>query len=105
MYGYKIINLKINFEFLQFPPTFDLKYRNNSSEIESIEGYEAFILQTLSQKMNFTFELLDCNHKFGKKYPNGSWNGIVGAIVEGVNYNNCYLAWVMEFTKFTSNQS
>ncbi len=47
--------------------------------------------------MNFTFDLLYCNHKWGTKQPNGSWDGIVGAIAEGVKYNNYYFITFIQF--------
>ena len=49
-----------------------------------MDGYEGMILQTLSDKLNFTFELIECKMKWGMKHKNGSWDGIVGAVYQGV---------------------
>ena len=49
-----------------------------------MDGYEGMILQTLSDKLNFTFELIECKMRWGMKHKNGSWDGIVGAVYHGV---------------------
>ena len=60
------------------------RYKPNTTQLESMEGYEGMILQTLSEKLNFSFELIDCKMKWGMKHKDGSWDGTVGAIYHGV---------------------
>ena len=75
-------NLKIR---LQLFPFFAPKFKPFSTEVESIEGYEGKILEVLSHYLNFKFRLLDCNDTWGIKQDDGSFDGIVGAVVNGVN--------------------
>ena len=43
------------------------------------------ILQTLMKKINFTIELIDCNFTWGGMHQDGNWDGMVGAVYQGVS--------------------
>ena len=58
-------------------PMLDIKYRANTTEIESFEGYEGMILKILSTVMNFTIDLIDCKQVWGSVQPNNSWELLV----------------------------
>ena len=61
-----------------------VRYKQNTNKFEGLEGYEGMILLTLSEKLNFTIELIDCKLKWGRKNQDGTWDGIVGAVYHGV---------------------
>ena len=60
------------------------RYKPNKTQLERLEGYEGMILQTLSEKINFSFILIDCKMKWETKHQDGTWDGIVGAVYQGV---------------------
>nr|AOE48114.1 putative ionotropic receptor IR10 [Scaeva pyrastri] len=48
------------------------------------EGYCIDFIEILSQYMNFEYELVPpSSGSFGKRFPNGSWDGVVGDLVTG----------------------
>ena len=60
------------------------RYKPNTTQLDRMEGYEGMILQTLSEKLNFSFELIECEMKWGMRHEDGSWDGIIGAVYQGV---------------------
>ena len=50
----------------------------------SFNGLEARIVSALSDKFNFTYNLIDCQLNYGKMV-NGSWNGMIGRLVTNVS--------------------
>ncbi len=66
-------------------PSFVARINQTNKHLIELEGYEGVILQTLMQKINFTIELIDCNFTWGKMRQDGIWDGIVGAVYQGVN--------------------
>lgn len=52
----------------------------------SLAGYCVDMVEQLSQKMHFDYELIlptDGSNSYGKKDENGQWNGVVGDLVNG----------------------
>jgi len=50
------------------------------------EGYCIDLLEKLSVLMNFDYEIVPpANGEFGKRYPNGTWDGMVGDLAMGVS--------------------
>jgi len=50
------------------------------------EGYCIDLLLKLSQLMDFDYEIVPpANGEFGKRYPNGTWDGMVGDLAMGVS--------------------
>jgi ionotropic glutamate receptor len=50
------------------------------------EGYCIDLLQKLSELMGFDYEIVPpANGEFGKRYPNGTWDGMVGDLAMGVS--------------------
>jgi len=50
------------------------------------EGYCIDLLKKLSELMNFDYEIdPPANGEFGKRYPNGTWDGMVGDLAMGVS--------------------
>jgi ionotropic glutamate receptor len=50
------------------------------------EGYCIDLLQKLSELMTFDYEIVPpANGEFGKRYPNGTWDGMVGDLAMGVS--------------------
>ncbi|PNF39891.1 hypothetical protein B7P43_G01962 [Cryptotermes secundus] len=48
------------------------------------EGYCIDLLQKLSELMDFDYEIVPpANGEFGKRYPNGTWDGMVGDLAMG----------------------
>ena len=55
--------------------------RNESRVVHGDMFYD--IMLTLEERLNFTFEFVSPKPgKFGKRFPNGTWNGIVGMLIE-----------------------
>jgi hypothetical protein len=50
------------------------------------EGYCIDLLKRLSELMSFDYEIVPpANGDFGKRYPNGTWDGMVGDLAMGVS--------------------
>jgi hypothetical protein len=50
------------------------------------EGYCIDLLQKLSELMKFDYEIVPpVNGEFGKRHPNGTWDGMVGDLAMGVS--------------------
>jgi hypothetical protein len=50
------------------------------------EGYCIDLLKRLSELMNFDYEIVPpANGEFGKRYSNGTWDGMVGDLAMGVS--------------------
>ncbi|OTF83342.1 hypothetical protein BLA29_000142 [Euroglyphus maynei] len=45
-------------------------------------GSEAYFIDTLSSYFNFSFHLVNCKLTWGRKYSNGSWDGLIGLLVD-----------------------
>lgn len=75
-------------------------YKKNSETNEIIldddknpiwEGYCIDLIKDLADKMLFEFEIVEPSvGKFGKKYPNGTWDGLISGLVTGVS-NHIFL--------------
>src|SRR5689334_20465909 len=59
------IHENINHEMFQLKPNIFARINVTTGEIIELEGFEGMILDTLSRKINFTFELIDCNVTWG----------------------------------------
>src|SRR3989442_1084158 len=46
-------------------------------------GIDVYFLETISEYLNVTYEIMNCNLKWGSKLENGTWDGIVGNIITG----------------------
>ncbi|XP_075589664.1 uncharacterized protein LOC124495716 isoform X2 [Dermatophagoides farinae] len=53
-----------------------------SSSLKLTRGSEAHFIETLSSYFNFSFRLVNCKLSWGKKYPNGSWDGMIGLLTD-----------------------
>ena len=50
------------------------------------EGYCIDLMKDLADKMLFEFEIVEPSFgKYGKKYQNGSWDGLISGLVTGVS--------------------
>ncbi|XP_049883076.1 glutamate receptor ionotropic, kainate 2 [Pectinophora gossypiella] len=64
------------------PNTGDLMYNEDGQPI--YEGYCIDLIAKLAEAMNFDYEIVTPKSGgFGKKLPNGTWNGVVGDLVKG----------------------
>ena len=57
---------------------------------EGLDGFEANMLQIISQLLNFTFKAIDCHHVWGKELPNKTWDGMIGMVHTKVKHENKY---------------
>ena len=56
-----------------------------------LQGFCIDLLDELQKMMNFTYDIYIVEDGFfGSEQPNGTWNGIVGDIIEGVSYGNMH---------------
>jgi ionotropic glutamate receptor len=61
------------------------------------EGYCIDLLQKLSELMGFDYEIVPpANGGFGNRYPNGTWDGIVGDLAMGVSMIFMYYSSLSE---------
>ena len=58
----------------------------DNTEVKKLDWYEGETLSCLSKCMNFKIRLLVGNGEYGHKV-NGSWNGLMGALHDGVILN------------------
>ncbi|CAG0881431.1 unnamed protein product [Darwinula stevensoni] len=59
-------------------------YVRNDSGLVRFEGFLVDVVNHLSQTLNFTYEYrIVADGKFGSQNENGSWNGIVGEVMNG----------------------
>ena len=50
------------------------------------------LIQVLSERFNFTMQIIECGFKWGRKLPNGSWDGIIGKLLNDVGtFNFLYM--------------
>ena len=49
------------------------------------DGFEYYYIKTLSQILNFTFELKFMSNIYGKRLSTGNWNGIIGSLSKNVS--------------------
>lgn len=57
----------------------------NEEGKEIWEGYCIDFIKKLSEEMQFDYDLVVPEDKeFGKKLPNGEWNGLIGDLAKGV---------------------
>ena len=66
-------------------PFFKLTTNDSTEEMISIEGFEGPIIESLAKFMNFRVQVVDCFYSWGKKGEDGSWSGIIGSLIAGVN--------------------
>lgn len=72
---------------------FKIKFQNKphiiinreSKDDYFIEGYEIMILRAMSDKFNFTYELIELFYDWGRLLPNGTWTGIIGKLAKNVD--------------------
>ena len=57
------------------------------------------LLEILSYKLNFSYNLLHCGFDWGHLRPNRTWSGIIGNLVNEVQYH------LFEGNKFTLMRS
>ena len=51
------------------------------------EGFSVDLIDALAERLEFTYELYPVpDGKFGEVMENGEWNGVIGEILNGVNY-------------------
>ena len=64
----------------------DYKHREGN---DRFEGFCVDLLNAVSHKMEFEYEIYTVSDgQTGQKYPNGSWSGVIGELVRGVNCFN-----------------
>ena len=58
------------------------------------------LLNAISHKIGFEYEIYTVpDGQAGQKYPNGSWSGVIGELVRGVNsFISSLLLFVIENT-------
>jgi len=55
------------------------------------EGYCIDFIKKLSEEMQFDYDLvIPDNQEFGKRLPNGEWNGLIGDLVKGVGFSGLF---------------
>ena len=47
------------------------------------------IIYAITRVLNVTFSIINTNENWGKKYDNGSWDGIIGEVYEQVH--TCFI--------------
>uniref|UniRef100_A0A1I8ISX5 Lig_chan-Glu_bd domain-containing protein n=1 Tax=Macrostomum lignano TaxID=282301 RepID=A0A1I8ISX5_9PLAT len=61
---------------------FSFKQGDNSS---SIRGFYIDILDLLAEELNFKYNLYVVpDNKYGAQLPNGTWNGLIREVIDGV---------------------
>lgn len=54
---------------------------------DTYEGYIVDLMQKIKEKTNLTFQFsLVADGKYGRQENDGSWNGMVGEVDEGVSF-------------------
>ncbi|XP_076045829.1 glutamate receptor 1-like [Oratosquilla oratoria] len=74
---------KLYVSCLHKPGVFEVYSRTSGAEATTLEeasGYATDMMLVLQQRLNFT-NALRCIKGFGVRLPNGTWNGMVGALV------------------------
>jgi hypothetical protein len=66
----------------------DYNYSSHSWRLSG--GYEAKLIQTLSDYFNFTHKIINCANDWGIQLPNKTWTGIIGKIVSKVCFKMNY---------------
>lgn len=61
-------------------PATDLVMRDENGK-EILEGYCIDFIKKLAEEMQFDYEI---DRQFGKKLPNGQWDGLIGDLAKGV---------------------
>lgn len=62
------------------------------------EGYCIDFIQKLSEEMQFDYDLVVPDDlEFGRKLPNGEWNGLIGDLAKGVGF--IFLKYISKFLK------
>jgi hypothetical protein len=61
-----------------------LDYNNNSKTWLLKGGLDVKLINELSNYLNFSIKLIECNFDWGMKLPNKTWSGIIGKIVSKV---------------------
>ena len=64
--------------YLKDFPFFQFESINNTLKLNT--GLEAEILRTLSEALNFTYTLIDCQGMWGSLLQNMSWTGMIGKL-------------------------
>ena len=65
-------------------PWFSIQDDPDSIEKKIFTGVMMKVLLLLSQRLNFTFDLIQPpDHQWGAKAPNGTWNGMIGMLING----------------------
>ncbi|XP_057366108.1 glutamate receptor ionotropic, kainate 2-like [Daphnia carinata] len=79
-----LLGKKLRLTLLEEPP-FVIFERHPNGSIIGYKGYCYEIVRLLQTMYNLTYEfILPSDHSFGKEMPNGSWNGMIGMVVEQV---------------------
>lgn len=60
------------------------KWNEPKQLLEMTGGIEARLLNTLCEKLDFSYELIDLKNNWGAKLPNNTWVGLIGKIVNNV---------------------
>ena len=56
-----------------------------------LQGFCIDLLNELQEIMGFTYDIYEVEDgKFGSEQPNGTWNGIVGDIIQEVSHGNLH---------------
>lgn len=56
-----------------------------------LQGFCIDLLNELQKMMNFTYDIYEVeDRKFGSEEGNGTWNGIVGDIIQGVSHGKMH---------------
>ncbi|KZS13465.1 Uncharacterized protein APZ42_021438 [Daphnia magna] len=77
-----LVGKKLRLTLLEEPP-FVIFDRHPNGSVIGYKGYCYEIVRLLQTMYNLTYEfILPSDHAFGREMPDGSWNGMIGMVVE-----------------------
>ena len=62
-----------------------MKTKQSTDELDSIEGFEGQITESLAKFMKFRVNVVEYFNSLDKKDEHGAWSGIIGALINGIN--------------------
>lgn len=69
------------------------KVMKNENGNDMWDGYCIDFVKKLSEEMQFDYDLIiPEDRQFGKKLPNGQWNGLIGDLAKGVRFVH-WISW------------
>ena len=63
-----------------------MEFQLKGDHVQLGKGIEAQMVLIITKLMNLSYSVIDCNYRWGKQYPNGSWSGLMGQLVTNVSY-------------------